>query len=44
MALARREDRDTMEKIVKLVMLAGALYGAYHSGKTALRLAAELFG
>lgn len=32
-----------MDNIVKFLMFAGALYGAYRSGKTAWRLGTELF-
>jgi hypothetical protein len=33
-----------MDDFIKFLMFVGALYGAYHSGKTAWRLGTELFG
>lgn len=33
-----------MEDVIKFLMFVGALYGAYHSAKTAWRLGIELFG
>lgn len=33
-----------MEDAFKFLLLIVAVYGAYHSTKTALRLAGELFG
>jgi hypothetical protein len=33
-----------MEEFIKLLRFAGALFGAYHSVKTAWRLGTDLFG
>ena len=33
-----------MENLIKFLMFVGALYGTYHSAKTAWRLGTELFG
>jgi hypothetical protein len=33
-----------MDNFVKFLMFVGALYGVYHSAKTAWRLGTELFG
>jgi len=33
-----------MDDFIKLLMFLAALYGAYHSARTAWRLGAELFG
>ena len=42
---ARQERRKPpMEDFIKFVMFVGALYGTYHSAKTAWRLGTELFG
>jgi hypothetical protein len=41
----RQERRKpSMEDFIKFLMFVGALYGAYHSAKTAWRLGTELFG
>jgi len=40
-ALGRR--KPSMEDFIKFLVFVGALYGAYHSAKTAWRLGTELF-
>jgi hypothetical protein len=44
-AATRQEGGNhVMDDFIKFLMLVAALYGAYHSARTAWRLGTELFG